>query len=46
MTYYLNEDLTFTPEEAARVKMIGNYGIGSTTQKRLSTMSSTDKDIA
>lgn len=33
MTYYLNEDLTFTPEEAARVKMIGNYGIGSTTQK-------------
>lgn len=34
MTYYLNEDLTFTPEEAARVQMIGKYGFGSTTQKK------------
>lgn len=33
MTYYLNEDLTFTPEEAARVQMIGKYKRGDSAGK-------------
>lgn len=32
-TYYLNEDLTFTPEEAARVQMIGKYKKGDSAGK-------------
>lgn len=35
MTYYLNEDLTFTPEEANRVQMIGKYGTAASSEKRL-----------
>lgn len=35
MTYYLNEDLNFTPEEAVRVQMIGEYGTGASSEKRL-----------
>lgn len=35
MTYYLNEDLSFTPEEAARVQMIGEYGTADSSEKRL-----------
>lgn len=35
MTYYLNEDLTFTPEEANRVQMIGEYGTATSSKKRL-----------
>lgn len=35
MTYYLNEDLNFSPEEAARVQMIGEYGTAASSEKRL-----------
>ncbi|WP_417129878.1 fimbrillin family protein [Phocaeicola sp.] len=34
-TYYLLNDLTFTSEESAQIKMIGMYGTSSTSQKRL-----------
>ncbi|MBM6757719.1 fimbrillin family protein [Bacteroides mediterraneensis] len=35
MTYYLNEDLNFSPEEAALVQMIGEYGTAASSEKRL-----------
>lgn len=35
MTYYLNEDLTFTPEEASRVQMIGKYKKGDSSEKNM-----------
>ncbi len=34
-TYYLHNDLSFTPEEAAKIQMIGMYGTANGSQKRL-----------
>lgn len=35
MTYYLNEDLTFTHEESAQVQMIGEYDSSVSSEDRL-----------